>query len=451
MSQLLWGTGQWGVDTWATDNEGLALGGHRFRLLVRWYDREDLFPTYWTVKEREDTYASILANYTSYQDLLDNIGGGVELDVDLTCDVAGITSRAGRNSITEHVRASEMNFTLLDPDGEHDPRRTPIAARSRIGARLRLEARPNGGPWRPILTTWVDSWRKDLAPEEKTVDVTSADALKMLARAKPTEGDPAGAAETAAARFNRVLDDIPWNIKWGATMVGYSSSWSQLNPIAWDGATSALDHLHDCYTVEDGLLWVDGYGTLHAEGRDWRSQRNYTLGIDLVPNNIDDPWGTTPDAVVCPTSLTSDDNDLDIVNAATVWRSVDYDPDLPSGDRPDVVRRNAQDTASISYYGEHRETLGDLPALSNTRTQEIANTWVARYKDGAQDIGEAQFDLVKRPQDAEPILNLKWGDTVVVRDDVNGYLETVHEVIGVRHNITPYRWEATVTLDRKVS
>lgn len=455
MSQLVWGVGQWGVDEWVYDAKGLALGNHRFRLLVRWYDREDLFPTHFTWLEREDTYATTLTNYATYQDLYDNIGGGIELDVDLTCDVAGITTEAGRSSITEQIRASELAFSLVDEDGTHDPRITPIQSRSRIGARVRLEVAPNGGSWRPVMTTWVDSWRKRLTPSDTPqVDVQSADGLKMLAQAKPAErgGQPEGHAEGLVARASRVLDQIPWNIKWGGFTYGYSSGWAQLNPLEWDGEMSALDHLRDCATVEDGLLYVLEDGTLHIEGDGWRTTRTNVVGVDLVPEE-GSSWSEPVTAELCPTELTADDNDIDIINAATVYRSTQYDAlvgDPPQ--QPDVIKRYASDTESISYYGEHREVLSDLPAWSNTRTQTLADRWVARYKDGAQDIGYAEFDLVRRPQDAEAILNLQWGDKVLVRDRVAGTLiETVHEVIGISHAITPYRWEVTLRLDRKAT
>ena len=460
MSELVWGVGQWGVDQWAYDAKGLALGNHRFRLLVRWYDREDLFPTYFTLLEREDSYATTLVNYATYQDLYDNIGGGIELDVDLTCDVAGITTVGGRSSITEHIRASEMSFSLVDEDGAHDPRITPIQSRSRIGARARLEVAPNGGTWRPVLTTWVDSWRKVLTPSDTPlVDVQSADALKMLAQAKPAErgGQPEGHAEGLSVRAQRVLDQIPWNIKWGGFTYGYSSGWAQLNPLEWTGDLSALDHIRDCATVEDGILYVTANGTLHIEGDGWRSTRTNVVGVDLVPEEAA-VWSEPVSAELCPTRLTADDNDLDIINATTVWRSTEFDAQVedPPGSgtfkQPDVIKRYANDTESISYYGEHREVLGDLPAWSNTRTQTLADRWVDRYKTGAQDIGDAEFDLVRRPQDAEPLLNLQWGDKVLVRDRVAGTLiETVHEVIGIDHSISPYRWEVTVRLDRKAT
>ena len=452
MTTLHWGVGQWGVNTWGFDNTGLALGGHRFRLTVRWYDREDLFPTYYTWLQREESYNTTLANYASYQDLLDNIGGGIELNVDLTCDVAGITTRAGRSSITEHVRATEMNFTLVDRDGTHDPRVTPIVARSRIGARLQLEVMPEDGVWTPVATTWVDSWRKQLDPaSDPQVDVTSADALKMLAQARPGELDEQGDGERCDARVERVLEQVPWNDKWGAPTVRPMAN--TMNAMQWDGTTAALDHLRDCLTVEDGLLWVDGSGGIQFEAEGWRSTRSYVLGVDLIPNDTVAGWSEPPDDVVCPTELSADDNDLDIINAMTVWRSTVFDPLVGNPpEQPDVQKKYASDSDSISHYGEHREVLAELPAKTNTRTQQLADLWVARYKDGAQDIGEASFDLVTRPQDAPAILGLKWGDKVLVRDRVGGtLLESVHEVIGVEHAITPYRWEATIVLDRKVS
>lgn len=455
MTELRWGVGRWGVDTWGRSNDGLALGGHRFRLTVRWYDREDLFPTYYTWEQREATYASTEANWADWEYLLNNIGGGVELDVDLTCDLAGLTATTGRDSITEHVRASEMSFTLVDAEGTHDPRRPPVQGRSRVGARVKLEVWPQGGVWTPLLVCWVDSWRKDLLPAgDPQVDVSAADALKMMAQAKPEERPayPAEAAgDTTEDRVARVFGDIPWNDKWGAIVTSGPMA-ELLSGFQWDGSTSSLDHLHDVMTVEDGLLWVDEGGQLRAEGEGWRDSRDFVLGIDLIPGD-DTEWGTTPTAVTCPTSLSADDNDLDILNAATVWRSTEFD--TPVGDppqQPDVLRRYASDSESISHHGERRVTLGDLPAQSNTRTQEIADLWVDRYKSGAQDIGEAEFDLVKRPEDAAAILQLRWGDTVVVRDRVGDtYVETVHEVVGVRHAFTPYRWEATVVLDRKVT
>lgn len=452
-----WGISQWGKDYWQIESEGLQLGIHRFRLLIRWYDQEDLFPTYRTLLNREASYLTVQGAYATYQDLLDNIGGGFEIDTDLTCDLAGLRATAGRSSVTEAIRASDMNFTLVDRDGSHDPRVLPVASRSRIGARLRLEVRLQDlGPWVPVMTTWVESWRKGLSPDEDPqVDVQSSDAMNMLARAKPNDiPGPVGAGESTRARVQRILDAVPWNDKWGELDLDPTGQ-QTVNPVKWDGAITALEHLQDIDIVEDALSYFEADGTFRWENGAWRSTRTNVLGIDLIPHDADAPdWVQTPDAVVCPYQLDADDNDLNLVNKATVWRSTEHD--APVGDppqQPDPVKRVASDSDSISWYGESAVTLNDLPAWSNTRTQQIADAWVARYAAGAQDIGEAMFDLLTHPEDAGPILNLRWGDTVVVRDKIGtaGFHQSIHEVVGVRHDITPYRWEATVILDRKVT
>lgn len=459
--------------------DGTIAGVHGLRVTATWLNEDDLFPTYAGILVKHspggpgtDFYSGVKVDYASYADLLANAGySGIEVTEDLTCDVSGVQIKRGRDSIGHPFVAGTLNMTLNDHDGHHDPRRPP-AGPSRTGAKVVVEVDPElHSSFTPIFTGFVESWQRTVDagdPDVNTISVTASDAFSLMARAVPVPPSiPIGAGQTGAQRMVTLFDEITWVPKWGELDI--TGGLVPMSSSKLDG--DVLDQMHDITDSEDGIFFVRANGEIYWYDR-------YYIGLRLQGVCIIDVTGKlAPDAfapvgIMCPMSYSVTDDDLDVVNRAVVWRSVDTDPDLPegtpghpNGGRPDVVKKSTapldpahpeRDPAiiSISQHGLLAREYVDMPHSTDGHSQWLADRMGHKLCGEANPIGDFQFPLVKRTEDANIAARLQFGDQVIVWDagaSLSGTPEPyLFELTGVSHDITPEEWTATLFVDNWV-
>ena len=437
---------------------------HGLRVTATWLNQDDLHPTYHGLLVKHTTgpgskfYTGLLTDYPTYADLMNTAGASQDLVEDITCDefgngVSGMSITRGRQSIGEPVGAGTLSMTLNDHTGKHDPRRPPSGT-SRTGAKIVVEVDPElKGTWFPLFSGFVESWERTVNAGEgnfSEIQVDAADAFSLLGRAvatPPTSGPTVGAGDVGSARIDRLLTEASWIPKWGAKDI--TASHVVMSPTKLDGGI--LDAAHDVTTSEDGIFDITPEGAFHWTDRYWRGLRRLRAAVvDITGHGTEEAFPGVPR--VCPSGYRTSDDDLDMVNRAIVWRSVETDPDLGDGSRPEPDKRTAQDLFSIDRHGTIANEYSDLPHLDNNWSQSLATAFVNRLAGEANNVGAFEIPLVKRYTDAKVVVGLDWGDQLISWDDtITGTPEPFElEYVGVHHDITPEAWTVTLGVDRWV-
>lgn len=470
--------------------------GSGFRVVMRFIQASEGLPTYNGLLATFATYAAVLAHYADYNTLMTDSALAINWDVDIACAMTGTAIRSGRQGLFTEIQAATVDLSVYDPHGLFDPRSVNTALgpgrRVRAGTWVQVSVWPRTGTgWVPILTGLVDTWTRNIAPEDSSdVRVNGSDFFQALGAAG-WSANPAP-AQLTGARVDSLLI-YTWNSAWAPTSL--TPGTVTLDSRTFDNE-NVLDLAKAAAAVEDGRLYVAGNGTLMFQDATWRANRHpkitflglgasdfesgnlpctYNVIAALVPSYADVLSGyltyndlktctvtgsVTTIPLLCASKMAAEDSSDDVVNDVTLEYQAPQSPTgFVVGTNTKVVSNaptlyNAQDADSIKRYGMRSLRRSDLTPQSHaTVLPPLASRLVARWKEGDATITTIEVDLAAAgARAAELVTGLYSGDLVNVVDVIPGdavdaWTVSTAEIASMAWQCNPDHFTLTLTLD----
>jgi hypothetical protein len=264
----------------------------------------------------------------------------------------------GRSNIQSYFDAGTISVTLDNQTGIFDPTfaSAPWGGNLGVGNHLTLVVTPSGGSQSAVFSGYVDSLTPSYEPGYEQMVITATDMFKFLNLQTWIPASPV-AAQTSQARCQQILSDCGFSTSWLTVAVPTPTSICHAIPVNPD--TGLMDHnepalgamqaaVHD---TEDGILYVQGNGTLEIAGRYSRSNAAAPTNVfgDLVTSSTEIPY----ESDIAPTN-----DDALLINGMTVTADIDGTDHVYS------------DTASIAKYGPHYNSATSLTTDPNEAYDE---------------------------------------------------------------------------------
>jgi hypothetical protein len=255
---------------------------------------------------------------------------------DVTTDVRSLNyTLSGRNDVLATTSTGSLSMTLSNKSGNYDPSNTNGAytvAHGYLGVRQFLYIQVQGqwsgtayNRWTGCIESWDVSWPS--AGKDNIVSVTASDVLQILNNFDLGGNDLP--EESTGARVATVCALIPALPCTNTPGRSYCVDSGTLTP-----GMSAMSHLQQVESTENGRLFADGGGTINFQDRYWRVFNSTT-----VQGTIGDAAGEiryTPTA-----DLAS--------NTSNLWNHAVINP-TPSPGESGLGTAIADNTASQTAY-----------------------------------------------------------------------------------------------------
>lgn len=221
--------------------------------------------------------------------------------VDITEHVMAFSTARGRQRDTDRVEAGTLSLTLANDDRRFDPTNDggPYAGTLTRRRRIRVRAIWDGVDY-PVWSGYVERWGIGLWRHGRQVSrVTATDGFDLLAQKQVSEAFP---EQTTGARIGAILDAAGWSTGQPGLLddptYGLLNSTMLLSPVGAkaldDGQTTVqaatlsnttvLQHMQTMALAEQGLLFIDGEGTVTYHSRHHRAYPraiSATFGSDV--------------------------------------------------------------------------------------------------------------------------------------------------------------------------
>lgn len=336
-------------------------------------------------------------------------------------EISGVTISRGRRTGAERHRAGTATLELSwDAPTDHwilrpDP---PVS----LGMEIRLSAKVDGGATIPLYRGSVRAVRDRWDPAGAyVVEVALVDRFADLAAVDLPEQSLVGLGDTTDERLERILELGGISLYYSRLEAGVVEHQSS------NFARNLLDEAQVTVEGESGALYVDREGFYVFRGRDWMHDDTRAATPQLTWTNIEgDPTAASPTAFGGGQSLD------DLVNQVSMARS-------------GGTAYTTSDSDSILTYGLRTYQRFDLTVRFDADVEAAADALLAELyqRTGRLDGLAAELDPRASAAALEAILDIELGDAQeVLWDDATGsiFLEWYH-VQGLRHRITPERWE----------
>jgi hypothetical protein len=205
--------------------------------------------------------------------------------------------------------------------------------------------------FRGYVLAWNESWYRGV--DSSTVGVACVDELGSLARFDGYEQSPVGDGELFGLRMHRILDTAGHG---GSRQIEVGEHTMQPTTLAGN-CVSELKLVADS---EGGTVWVEGDGTIVAEGRD-------SVFSDSRSNSVQASFGDGDGEL--PYRDVTLAYDGDIVANVVAFAS--------SGGTAQTV----DDLTSRALYGDKRYARSDLVCEGDLYPEILATLWLERHKE----------------------------------------------------------------------
>jgi hypothetical protein len=370
---------------------------------------------------------------------------------DVTAYARVWASKRGRQYERDRVQAGTLSLTLDNTDRRFDPTHAagPYYGNLDVMHRVRVSATWGGAVYR-IFTGYVTAWSLayPAGGTDAVVKVSASDGLTVLAQARISASY---SAERTDERLDRILSAASWTTggSWvlGSATNGQLGTTTILGPVgdrALDQGNSlmqaqvldsvtALDHLYEVQSVENGIIYVDGAGVVQM-----RSRHGYLYNRVSLATFAD---GSTAALPYRDVTLTYDVdrvyNDVAVTRVGGSAQTVE-----------DATQQTKHFTRSLA--------VSDLPldhvdGATAAEAEALAQAqWLlARYKTPAMRV--ESITLLPFAMDAlwPYALGLDIGDVVTVQRTPPGggsAISQLSSVQAISHRARPGHWETVLSL-----
>jgi hypothetical protein len=276
-------------------------------------------------------------------------------------------------------------------------------------------------------TDWDESWLPGpgTGKGDAIVTVPCVDELSRLAAFTPTAlGSAVGTGETTGLRIQRLLNAAGHT---GARSIDVGTNTVQGTTLSSNIATE----LQATVVAEGGGFFVDSDGAVIFE-------RLYALMENSRSNTVQ---GTFGDLASAGELRYADAHS--VYNAELVSNMASFTKN--GGSTPQI----AADNTSRALYGDRQEARTDFVNDTDSQLLNLANFWVARFKDPEQRFTDLQVKPRRDPATLYPqVLGRRVRDLIQVkRRPPGGYtISQPCHISGIHHTVTPDRWDTTFDL-----
>lgn len=350
------------------------------------------------------------------------LGPSAGVFVDVTPYQMGMTVKRSVSQVDGPIlrfESGQLGASLKNTDRRFDPTNTSgpytsggVTQVTPMRA-VRLRATWAGVTYN-VYRGFADDW--DIGyrlPNYSTVDLSTSDALRMLARDRSAVA-PVGAGELSGARINRILDSINWPVT--DRIIAAGASTLQATDLSGDALTEA----QTVADTEAGELYVDAAGRVVFRGR---------------LNILTDARSATSQATFGVGGLAVYDVDLTYSGEALVNRV--------SGTRVGGVEQVAENLASETAYFTHTYSRSDLLMQSDAEALNWANFVLYLSKDPELRVQSMEIRPRRDPTNLFPqVLGREIGDRVTVAWQPPGGGTITRDVFirGIEHAISVDNW-----------
>lgn len=342
--------------------------------------------------------------------------------VDVTDDVRAFSINRGRSSILDEMQASTAQIVLTNSSGDYSPWNTAGAHTGLVNVltQIRIQAVYSAatyGLFHGYVTAWPAEWPASGHDAVTVLDCVDGFHLLAMVEEEMTE-----ASEMSGTRVGNLLDTAGWPAGWRSVDAGIHNTAALNMEFA-----SVLDEILRVVLVEDGLFWIDGDG--NAVFKDGHTM----IQDDSIQATFSDDGADLPYAELMVAY------DID-----QLWNSVTVT-------REDGEAQTADDSTSITQYGERSLHLSATAHAADGEANALAEWLVANFKDPRARIPELVL-IPERDVDLWPkALGLEFLDkvnverTVQTGDDFDGDCY----IVGVSHTVTMVggrHWETVFQL-----
>ncbi len=344
-----------------------------------------------------------------------------EPTVDLTPNVRSISIRRGRNIMRDTYEAGTCTVRVYDPDGSWNPQNVnsvyyPFLTPLR---KLRVSATVGGVGYFLFSGYTTDyKYSYDQAENVGYVDITCADAFRLMQQATVTTVASATAGQDTGTRIGKILDQVSFPNSMRTIDTGNTTC--QADPST---SRTSLDALKNAEFSEQGAFYIDSEGTANFLNR----------------TNVIKKYGETPiefnqTTGIPYTNLVFAFDDKLIINSAGMT--------IVGGTQQ--VSENAD---SIARYFSHQLNESNLVAQTDADALNIAKIYVATRASTSIRIDQMTVDLLDPAVPTATMLGLDYFSNLKitnVQPDGSTIVKTL-QAQGLEWNITPNSMKVVVT------
>ena len=344
--------------------------------------------------------------------------------VDVSSQVARVTSNKARNLTQDQYEAGTAVVRILDPDGDFNPQNTSSPYYGYLlPLRKILVSAVYSGTTYPLGFYYTTAYKYSYPTGQEIgyVDIECVDAFRLFTNAAVTTVAGATAGQDSGARINNLLDAISFpssmrQIQTGNTTVQADPSTSR----------TGLTAIRDVEFTEFGAFYMSNSGDATF------LNRASTVGSIGGTPTVFNQTGSGIDYRDIKFSL----DDKLIYNSASIKAN-------------GLTAQVSSNAASIATYFTHSLTKENLLMQTEAEALNLAQSFVASRKDTSIRIDAITLDLTT-PDYANGIiaaLTLNYFSPVSITNIQPGGSEITQllQVQGVAHDITPNTWRTTFT------
>ena len=356
--------------------------------------------------------------------------------VDISSQVAKITTKGGYNLVQDQFEQSTATITVLDPNGDWNPQNTasPYYGKLLPLRKIRVFATYAGKTYYQFsgyTITYNYTYPKDQSIGYVTIDCADAFRLFNMSNVAAIAGAVDG--QDTGTRIATILDSIQWPASMRNIDTGGTETICQADP---GTIRTALQALKNVEFTEQGAFYVSGEGNTVFRSRAYiegTSGKNPTV---FANDGSGIPYFNLAFAF----------DDKLIINQATIQAI-------------GGTAKSASNATSIATYFPHGRTQQNLVVKSDTDSQNIANIYVATRATTTIRIDAMTLDLTT-PNYAAGItaaLSLDYFNTVKITNvgqtTTTGGDSTITktlQIMGSAMEITPNTWKITYTTSEPI-
>lgn len=339
---------------------------------------------------------------------------------DIGDDVRSFTISRGRQSELDEYKAGVATVLIDANQGDYDPTYSgsPYYPNVVPMRQIRIRASYGGTTW-TLFRGFVETWPMQIKGHtDETVTIKAVDGLKILQAAKDSTPQ---VEENSATRVGNLLDEAGWPAGLRTLGTGIVTV-----PAYTPDCGSVLNLIRDIKDSEAGQFFIAANGNATFRNRTYRSgltsQATFGDGTGEIPYQ--------------DIRLAYDD--------AQIWNRIEVQVfGFPSF---------SSSTASQDKYGIRQLTVNGGILPNSTDGDDLADVYLARYKDPKQRLESVTFKPEAAPAQLWPhILGRDLGEkvTVIYRTNAGNTKALVSYIESISHKVSPQqRWTTTWTLSQ---
>jgi len=352
-----------------------------------------------------------------------------DLVVDVSNQVGRISVNLGYNLLQDQFEASQATIRIYDETGDWNPDNPASIYFGKLlpNRKVRVAAvYDSNSYW--LFSGYTSSYNYSYPKNEQLgyVEVQCTDAFRLFNLSNISTVSGAVAGETTGQRIGRILDTISWPVNLRSLDAG--DTLVQADP---GSERTALQALKNVEFSEQGAFYISPEGNAVFISRS--NLQKKAAGTETYFSNTGDGIGYS--------NITTALDDKLIINQASITRI-------------GGTQQTASDATSIDTYFPHSMNQGGLVVETDAEALNIARAFVATRKTTGLRIDNLTLELSTPDYSAGIVagLGLDYFNVVRIKNEQQGstFIEKTLEVVGVKHEITPFTWTSTFTTSEPI-